>query len=1096
MNKIISILLLLFVSFGVKAQFINVTNSGSATTLQQALGGYKGKLGLIMPDVITDTTTANTMALSHYAGSLLLTSSGGYKVWWRSLNPDMWNLFATGSIPSTFNPIQGYGLLLTGTYPNITFTADTTKLISFTDTLKTYGTLTRAKGDALYAQSGSGVTSIIAGTDITITGSTGNVTINDKSTLNSVTGRGNTTLNTITIGGYTVNGASQQFTGSTGIAQWYGGSNGAGVELMQVDAVSDKVKHYSDIWVGRTAGNFNSTEVAHIDNSGNARFQGTFNAGSLPTGLSSDSIVTILNTSVRKVPVSQFATQYWQRASTILSPLTAGDAIRTSGIIQSTDGTFYSQLGNGTVQAGVSGGNSTSLGSATHSFIQGSTQLDLKSRNLVTGNHSVFFQDKDYTTADSAVVAAIVTSPFQGTSFITSVASNASVSVTGNINAGTLSATSYSGKVFHNSVNDAVGTYYVPVVSGNTSGNYTQEISSSSPILNASNGNIEVIGNIVGDMGLHLNYRQVTSTYSITVTGDFFVDCIGTFTVTLPNGAVVANRFIFVVKNSGTGIITINASGPGTIDGQSSVTLNNQYSSYIFQGDGSNGWKIIGSYVTGSAATNYWQRSTTTVSPATLGDAITTTGVVAAGNITSTNDVSIHGITVGEGAGSQRSNTVVGYKALPSNTTGDYNVAIGDSAMFNAITVSRSVAIGHRALYAVSQSSTGVVYQSDNTAVGYKVMSFLDPTGHASNNTGVGSEALANVQYGLNNTAVGLWALKQLDSGFENSAGGVQSFGVNTTGSYNAGWGMASGNANTTGQFNSFFGYQGGYRNTIGSHNATFGNAAMAFNTTGSYNTALGDAALQYLGSGSKNVAIGYDAQIADSTADGQLSIQNIIYGAGNTSGGSTNISTGSISIGKKNATSGIKLDVAGTIGASGMSISGAITAMSLSATITTAAQANITSLGTLSALTVSGTSSLADINTSGRVRVNGYSGGATFGINGSAGAFAQQISGSSTVGASFGLVVDAGDNSSDITLLVRDKTSSTTYLSIKGDGTITFGTPPILPGYTVAGLPAGTIGMHAYVTDALAPGFLTIVVGGGTVKTPVFYNGTNWVAF
>lgn len=51
-----------------------------------------------------------------------------------------------------------------------------------------------------------------------------------------------------------------------------------------------------------------------------------------------------------------------------------------------------------------------------------------------------------------------------------------------------------------------------------------------------------------------------------------------------------------------------------------------------------------------------------------------------------------------------------------------------------------------------------------------------------------------------------------------------------------------------------------------------------------------------------------------------------------------------------------------------------------------------------------------------------------------------------------------------------------------------------ILKGYTVATLPAGTVGMTAYVTDALAPTFLATIVGGGAIVTPVFYNGTNWV--
>ena len=57
------------------------------------------------------------------------------------------------------------------------------------------------------------------------------------------------------------------------------------------------------------------------------------------------------------------------------------------------------------------------------------------------------------------------------------------------------------------------------------------------------------------------------------------------------------------------------------------------------------------------------------------------------------------------------------------------------------------------------------------------------------------------------------------------------------------------------------------------------------------------------------------------------------------------------------------------------------------------------------------------------------------------------------------------------------------------------FGAPAKLKSYTVATLPEGNQGDIAYVTDALAPTYLTSVVGGGAVVTPVFYNGTTWVA-
>lgn len=68
------------------------------------------------------------------------------------------------------------------------------------------------------------------------------------------------------------------------------------------------------------------------------------------------------------------------------------------------------------------------------------------------------------------------------------------------------------------------------------------------------------------------------------------------------------------------------------------------------------------------------------------------------------------------------------------------------------------------------------------------------------------------------------------------------------------------------------------------------------------------------------------------------------------------------------------------------------------------------------------------------------------------------------------------------------------------GTGEAVFATSPTLTtpkttGYTVAALPAGTVGMRAHVTDALAPTFGAAVVGGGAVVIPVFHNGTTWIA-
>ena len=78
--------------------------------------------------------------------------------------------------------------------------------------------------------------------------------------------------------------------------------------------------------------------------------------------------------------------------------------------------------------------------------------------------------------------------------------------------------------------------------------------------------------------------------------------------------------------------------------------------------------------------------------------------------------------------------------------------------------------------------------------------------------------------------------------------------------------------------------------------------------------------------------------------------------------------------------------------------------------------------------------------------------------------------------------------------------TEVTALLTATGTGNYVKATSPTLvtpklTGYTVGTLPAGTVGMYAYVTDATAPTFNGALVGGGAVVVPVFYNGTIWVS-
>ena len=84
-------------------------------------------------------------------------------------------------------------------------------------------------------------------------------------------------------------------------------------------------------------------------------------------------------------------------------------------------------------------------------------------------------------------------------------------------------------------------------------------------------------------------HAAVTTTYTIT-DNDFFLPCNGTFTITLPT-AVGRSGYAFIIKNIGTGLITVDGNGSETIDDQTSIILS-QYDSAQVVSDGTEWWII------------------------------------------------------------------------------------------------------------------------------------------------------------------------------------------------------------------------------------------------------------------------------------------------------------------------------------------------------------------------------------------------------------------------------------------------------------------------------------------------------------------------
>jgi hypothetical protein len=185
---------------------------------------------------------------------------------------------------------------------------------------------------------------------------------------------------------------------------------------------------------------------------------------------------------------------------------------------------------------------------------------------------------------------------------------------------------------------------------------------------------------------------------------------------------------------------------------------------------------------------------------------------IGSNSLNQTSDLTINGVTVGEGGGSVSSNTAVGASAMAATATGQENSAFGNSAL-------KAVTSGQY-----------------NTGIGYFALS---ANTSASANTGIGDSALRVNTTGANNSALGESALA-----------------ANTTASNNTAVGRYALQANTTGAQNTAIGYQAGYSNVSSNYNCYVGDGAGT-STTGARNTFIGQGAGNAVTSGANNTIIG-----------------------------------------------------------------------------------------------------------------------------------------------------------------------------------------------------------------------------------------------
>lgn len=202
------------------------------------------------------------------------------------------------------------------------------------------------------------------------------------------------------------------------------------------------------------------------------------------------------------------------------------------------------------------------------------------------------------------------------------------------------------------------------------------------------------------------------------------------------------------------------------------------------------------------------------------------------------------------------------------HSTGSNNIFYGDSAGNFTLTGAHNIGIGNASLDALTTANF-------NVAIGTNT---LTSNLSGAENVAVGTDALA-LYTGNYNVAVGGRALDAATTGQQNIAVGYNALGA-----------VVDGNANVA------IGDQAGDSITSGDENIAIGQLALGALSIGNSNIAIGSGAGDNITTGSTNVIIGYNIDAQSISANGQLSIQNAIFGLSNTATG-TALSTGTLGV-------------------------------------------------------------------------------------------------------------------------------------------------------------------------------------------------------
>jgi hypothetical protein len=259
------------------------------------------------------------------------------------------------------------------------------------------------------------------------------------------------------------------------------------------------------------------------------------------------------------------------------------------------------------------------------------------------------------------------------------------------------------------------------------------------------------------------------------------------------------------------------------------------------------------------------------------------------------NDITVHGVTVGIGAGADGTNTLLGGNALIANTTGSNLVAIGVNSLYSNTTGTQNTMVGFGTGVTITTGSqntglgcgalAGVVAGNNNVGVGSLALAGVaDAT--FSDCVAVGFESQQNAQSGQANISMGSLSLNLILSGSNNVALGLSAMQQNQSGSSSVAIGTSSLGAGTGFDRCIAIGFQSLVNNS-GSDNIAIGDTALQQNTTAVGNVAIGSSTLMF-STGGWNVGIGYNSLSSNGTginnvAVGYKTLTGCSAGVGNT---------------------------------------------------------------------------------------------------------------------------------------------------------------------------------------------------------------------